>query len=72
MNTVKIDRITYAVLDARNADQMEAAGFPRVAQVMRQNNIKLDLNLKRPNGQKVFHAIQWTNGVYSTPVKIGL
>ena len=72
MDTVTITRITYTVLNARTADQMEAEGFPRVAQVMRQNNIKLDLNLKRPNGQKLFHAVQWTNGVYSVPVKIGL
>lgn len=69
MDTVKIDNVTYNVIKARTADQMEAEGFPNVAKNMRSHNVKLDLVLQRPKGQRLYWTIQWTNNVYATLVK---
>lgn len=67
---VIIDNVTYNVIQARNADEMEAAGYANTARVMREHGHRLDLVLQRPKGKKLYWALQYKSGVYCKPLTI--
>ena len=68
--TVKIDCITYSVVQSRTPEQMEQE-YPNTARAMRQNNIALDLILQRPNGKKLYSAVYYRSGVFSRVIPLG-
>jgi hypothetical protein len=62
VDTVKVNYITYKVIEAHTADELEAEGYGNVANLMRENKIALRLVLQRPRGRKFYHANQYESG----------
>lgn len=63
--TVKIDGIEYVVEIANSPEQHEADGRANVAKHMRDNGHACQFYLRRPNGRRLFFAIQTTQGTFS-------
>ena len=66
MDTVKIENVTYEIVKAETADDMDARNLHNVARMMRENKIEKQLLLKRPNGKKMYFSNQFAPSKYGT------
>ena len=70
--TVKIDGITYKVIENTTPEIAEAKGHPNMAKQMRKVGISNDLVLQRPRGKKFYWTVKSANGSYRIPTRVGL
>lgn len=71
MNQIKVNGITYDIIQRHTAEQMRADGLNALADLMDTNAQDANLVLKRPNGKTQYFAISHTSGYVSDPISLG-
>ncbi len=71
---IKIDGITYEVVQAHTPDDVESAGRKNTADAMRSNGCSRHLVLRRPKGRVLYISSEWPTkwGThYKEPLSMG-
>jgi hypothetical protein len=66
MTTIKIENVTYEIVKAETADDMDSRNLHNIARMMRENKIEKQLLLKRPNGKILYFSNQFAPSKYGT------